>query len=243
MNGTTVACIIPHYCQLDTLRHAVESALVQCDEVIVVDDATPREAGDVRDVLWDLLIAQRTLPRRLKLWLSATNQGVCRTRNMAALFTECDYLLPLDADDWLVPGAVSYFKPSLAGHAFVYGDWFDEPDGVYRRAAPLAKLPDKNVAKATFFISRAQFSVVGGYDTDFEACGAEDWALMRALATAGIGLKISAPIYHYSVHEGGRSALPMQHEQQVRDLMAAKFEAGYATSKHIQRAAGAPYQR
>jgi glycosyltransferase involved in cell wall biosynthesis len=239
MNGTTVACIIPHYCQLDTLRRAVSSALAQCDEVIVVDDATSREIGDVRDVIWDMYAAQHTLPRRLKLWLSGANHGVCETRNTGALFTECDYLLPLDADDWLVPGAVSYFKPYLAGNAFVYGDWFDEPNGVYRSAAPLAKLQDKNVAKATFFISRAQFNVVGGYDTDFEGIGAEDWALMRALARVGKGLKVSAPIYHYSVHEGGRSALPMQHEQQVRELMAAKFEASYATSKHFQRAARA----
>lgn len=225
MNGTTVACIIPHYNQLDTLRRAVESALPQCDEVIVVDDATPRAISNVVDLLWDLISAEKTLPLRLKVWQNGHHEGVCRTRNLAARFTECDYLLPLDADDWLVPSAVSYFKPDLAGHAFVYGDWFDEPANVYRHAAPLAKLPDKNVAKATFFISRAQFCVVGGYDADFETCGAEDWALMRALTVVGKGLKVSAPLYHYSVHEGGRSALPMQHERQVRDLMAAKFEA------------------
>lgn len=231
MNGTTVACIIPHYNQLDTLRRAVESALPQCDEVIVVDDATPRTGetphglSNVEDVLWDIYGSQTSLPMKLKILANLTHEGVCRTRNLAALLTQCDYLLPLDADDVLVTGTVSYFRPLLAGHAFVYGDWFDAPEGVYRNAAPLELLPKKNVAKATFFISRAMFQVVGGYDVDFEDCGAEDWALMRALVKAGgNGLKVSAPIYHYSVHDGGRAALPKQHEQQVRELMRRKFE-------------------
>jgi len=225
MNGTTIACIIPHYRQLDTLRRAVESALPQCDEVIVVDDATPRADGDAFDVLSDLYTAQTHLPLKLKVMANLANEGVCRTRNLAALLTQCDYLLPLDADDVLVSSAISYFRPLLAGHAFVYGDWFDAPEGVYRSAAPLELLPKKNVAKATFFISRAMFQVVGGYDVDFEDCGAEDWALMRALVKAGgNGLKVPAPIYHYTVHDGGRATLPMQNADTVRELMVKKFE-------------------
>lgn len=231
MNGTTVACIIPHYNQLDTLRRAVESALPQCDQVIVLDDATPRRGdtphglSNVEDVLWDIYSNQPTLPLKLKILANFTREGVCRTRNLAALLATCDYLLPLDADDWLVSGAVAHFRPLLAGNAFVYGDWLDEPGGVYRQAAPLERLKDKNVAKATFFISRAMFQVIGGYDVAFEDCGAEDWALMRALVKAGgKGLKVSVPLYHYTVHSNGRAALPMQHADTVRSLMQTKFE-------------------
>lgn len=224
---TTVACIIPHYKQLSTLRRAIESALSQCDEVMVVDDGTPDI--DVRAAFWDIYIAQKTLPLRLKYWVSGVNQGVCRTRNIAAALTTADYILPLDADDWLAPGAVAKFRPFLTGHDYVYGDWLDEPAGTYRNAAPIEKLLDKNVAKATFFISREAFQSVKGYDHDFEAIGAEDWALMLALAHAGYkGARVPMPLYHYTTHATGRAILPRQNEAAIRDLIAQKYGVAHA---------------
>ncbi len=88
---------IPSYNQSAYLREAIDSTLAQtipC-EVIVVDD------GSIDN---SLEIAQ-SYGRKVKV-ISQVNKGLASARNTIIMNMTGDYLLPLDADDVLLPNAI-----------------------------------------------------------------------------------------------------------------------------------------
>ncbi len=85
---------IPSYNQADYLKEAIESALANNPhEVIVVDDGSTD----------DSLKIARSYPVKV---ISQVNKGLASARNTIIMNMEGDYLLPLDADDILMPNAV-----------------------------------------------------------------------------------------------------------------------------------------
>ncbi len=85
---------IPSYNQADYLKEAIESALANNPhEVIVVDDGSTD----------DSLKIARNYPVKV---ISQVNKGLASARNTIIMNMEGDYLLPLDADDILMPNAV-----------------------------------------------------------------------------------------------------------------------------------------
>ena len=109
--GHEVSVVIPCYNHGAFVAEAVDSALGQTlppGEVIVVDDASPDPAtAEALDAL-----ETRGDPR-LRVLRLAENGGVARARNRGMQEASGTYLLPLDADDRLLPDFLARTLPRL----------------------------------------------------------------------------------------------------------------------------------
>ena len=176
------------------LPEAVESALREGVHVVVVDDGSTEPLPE--------------LPPEVEL-IRQENQGVVRARNAGLARAETPFVLVLDADDRLAPGALAALRPPLeadAGLGFTYGrmrffgDWEGElrfppydPYGLlYRHTIGLSALARREV-----------FEQTGGFDPAFEQF--EDWELwVNALAHGWQGRQIDAVTVEYRRHEGSK---------------------------------------
>ncbi len=92
-----VSFIIPCYNHGRYIKDAVDSILAQnypATEIIVVDDGSTDNSAEII----------RTLPNIKHTW--QTNQGLSAARNTGIKNSTGQFLVFLDADDWLLPGAV-----------------------------------------------------------------------------------------------------------------------------------------
>jgi glycosyltransferase involved in cell wall biosynthesis len=97
MEKPTITIGIPSYNQQEYLSEAIDSAIHQTRpcEIIVVDDGSTDNS---------LEIAQN-YGNKVKV-ISQVNKGLASARNTIIMNMQGDYLLPLDADDKLMPNAV-----------------------------------------------------------------------------------------------------------------------------------------
>src|SRR5215204_5307150 len=112
-----VSVIIPCYNQAHFLGEAIESVLAQSYphfEIIVVDDGSTDNTFEV---------ASHYSKVRL---IRQENRGVSRARNAGLRESEGSYVVFLDADDRLLPGALDAGLECFEAHpesAFVDGDY------------------------------------------------------------------------------------------------------------------------
>lgn len=100
-----ISVIIPAYNQAQYLPDAIESAL-QADEVIVVIDGSPDKSLEIADkYAYDNL-------GKLSV-VSQVNKGLASARNTGIMNATGDYILPLDADDILMDGAIEKIKQKI----------------------------------------------------------------------------------------------------------------------------------
>lgn len=213
-----ISVVIATFNMAGTVKRAIDSALPQADEVIVVDDGSTDNTPAVLDSI---------VHRKLKRMTHPRNRGVVAARNTAINLPDTDWIIPLDADDYLTENIIPTLRVNVDSRTFAYGDWLEDEGGelpVMKSAAPIGMIDRKNVAKATFLFSRSMFDEVGGYDPAFESIGAEDWAFMAALLEAGFkGVRVEIPIYHYQSATDGRAALARQHETEILAAMRTKY--------------------
>ena len=199
----TVAIVIPCYGQGEFLAGAIESALDQStgpDEVIVVDDGGEEDLAG---------IVSRYPAVRL---LRQENKGLAAARNRGLREAKADKLIFLDADDRLLPNAVSAGLDCFAAHpeaAFVYGA-HQEVRGETRklcigRAATRADLVRFNcigmIASAMF--DRHALASEGGFDESLGMC--EDWdAFLRLSRTCSFAAHDQL-VASYFKHSGNMS--------------------------------------
>ncbi len=154
------------------VAEAVESALTQeggPPEVILVDDgSTETETHEALQQLPDGL----TLIRQANAGLSsARNTGLARARGR--------YLIVLDADDRLAPGALAVMRGALeddprAGFSYGFARFFGAWEGDLR-FPPFDpyKLLYRHIIGSTVLMRREVYETVGGFDPAFT--GYEDW--------------------------------------------------------------------
>lgn len=214
-----ITVVIPAYNMAAMLQRAIDSALPQCQEVIVVDDASTDDTSKVLDTY--------EFQPKLKRIQHRNNQGVCASRNAAIQQAAGDWFAPLDADDALADNVLPVLRVNVNATTFAYGDWLEAgADGLPERkhAPDIGMIDRKNVAKATFLFSRSMWETVGGYDSDFETTGGEDWAFMLALVEAGFkGTRVQIPIYHYEPSQDGRAEKVRQHAFEVVTMLKQKY--------------------
>jgi glycosyltransferase involved in cell wall biosynthesis len=108
-----ISIVIPAYNYAATLPRAVESVLVQLDEasaeLIVIDDGS---SDDTPQVIQTLLAAS---PLRFRA-LRKENGGLASVRNRGIREARGSYLIFLDADDELAPGALELVARHIAEH-------------------------------------------------------------------------------------------------------------------------------
>lgn len=149
--------------------------------------------------------------------------GVSAARNIGVTQAQTPLILPIDADDYLLPGAVERMAAAWSPGKVVYGGW-QEQDITIFSANPPEMLSRKHVSHATYLFSKEDWQRVGGYDPDFNI-GAEDWAFLIALANAGCELvRLNGdPLYVKTVNENGRTHKAIRHKDMIRQLLLEKF--------------------
>jgi glycosyltransferase involved in cell wall biosynthesis len=206
-----VAIVIPCYRQAHLLGEALKSCAAQQPlpaEIIVVDDGSPD------DVAAAVLPFAERLPIRL---VRRDNGGLSAARNTGLEESRSPYLVFLDADDRLCPGALAAGLACLQAHpqaAFVWGGYRSmDLDGRYYGAAslpapspePLLDLLSGNVIgmHATVMYRRAPLLAVGGFAEALRSC--EDWDVYLRLAIKHEVASHRHVCADYRRHAGGMS--------------------------------------
>jgi glycosyltransferase involved in cell wall biosynthesis len=215
------------------LPEAVASARGQGADVIVVDDGSTDAA--TQGVL-DRLAADVDVVRQ-------ENQGVCAARNAGLARARTPYVLALDADDRLAPGALAAMRapldddPSLGfayGHMRFFGDW----DGVMRMPPynPF-RLLYRHTIGLSALMRREVIEQTGGFDPAFESY--EDWELwVSALERGWTGHQVDQVTLEYRRHAGTKHAGDRsRYRHHYRD-MRRKHSALYAGAARLAREGG-----
>jgi glycosyltransferase involved in cell wall biosynthesis len=194
----TIAVIVPCYNDGATLREAVDSARSheRVDELVVVDDGSTDPATLAE---FDALQAEgvRVVHR--------ANGGLGLARMSGVEATRAAYVFPLDADDRLLPGALTALGDALdadPGLALAWGDYrlFGSRSFVQRTAERLDawQVSYQNDLPASALVRREALLEAGGWEL---RGGYEDWDLWMALAERGErGRRVPIVVYEYRQH-------------------------------------------
>lgn len=181
------------------LDEAVASVLAQeggAPRAIVVDDgSTDPQTLRVLD----------QLPDQVEL-IRQANAGLSPARNAGLRASDTPYLIVLDADDRLAPGALRTLREPLERDARLgfsygitrfFGAWEGElgfpPFDPY-------KLIYRHIIGSTALMRRELFEDVGGFDPAFSA-GYEDWEFwVHALERGWRGRRVDVPTFWYRRH-------------------------------------------
>jgi glycosyltransferase involved in cell wall biosynthesis len=195
----TVSVIIPARNAVRTIHLAIASALnAGCNDVIVIDDSS-------EDGTYDAAItAAYQSPGKVRVyWTGGIRAGVVYARNKGILQARCELILPLDADDTLLPESIETYLSHYKPGTLVYSGWLEGDKDIC--APPPGMLPRKNVAHATWLFERSAWRAVNGYNPDYNL-GAEDYHFMVALVNHGITpICIDAALYRRSINVGTRT--------------------------------------
>ena len=125
MSQTVVSVIIPHYSGERLLARTLGSLLAQdlkAWEAIVVDDGSPAES-------WGVVEAYSWLDPRVHT-LRQSRSGVCAARNHGISHAAGEFLLVLDADDWLQDNVLSKLHRACEASDAAHGKFrYAFPDG------------------------------------------------------------------------------------------------------------------
>lgn len=189
MDAMQVSIVIPAYNAADSLGEALSSLLSQTYrdwEAIVVDDGS---CDGTR------AIADRFAARDPRFQvLAQPNQGVSAARNAAIARARYDWLLFLDADDWIMPSHLERMTLLLRDDSLdaAYCGWaYVAPDGrtvlpqLPQCAGDLFALHADRCAFVihAYVVRKSLVEAVGGFDHGLRVC--EDWDLWQRIARMG----------------------------------------------------------
>ena len=195
-----ISVVIPCYNSGATLAQTVASVRVQTWanlEIIVVDDgSTELNTSAVLAALENVTIVKQP------------NSGLPAARNAGFRKARGDYVLPLDADDWLEPMAlevmINELKSSVQA-SFVFCDLQleGEASGVLQKHYNFFEQLSLNQLPYCLLMPKRIWSEAGGYDETMRQ-GYEDWEFNIRLGTLGyFGQRIAQPLLHYRVSRNG----------------------------------------
>jgi glycosyltransferase involved in cell wall biosynthesis len=231
MSDTTA--VVPCFNYGAYVGEAVDSLLAQDDppRVIVVDDGSTDPA--TRAALDALTVEVLRRP----------NAGVVAARNTGIALAETPYVICLDADDRLAPGALGALRDALAvhpeagyayGHIEFFGDWH----GAWRMPPYDAlRLLDRHLIGPTALMRRAMLDDTGGYDPAFALF--EDWELwLNALEHGWPGVLVDATVLEYRRHGPSKHGDDRRRYRELRAQLRAKHAALYARRPELAARSG-----
>jgi glycosyltransferase involved in cell wall biosynthesis len=235
VENTDVTVVIACFNYGGYLAEAVGSALGQAGGppcVVVVDDGSTDA---------ETLAALDGLPREVQV-LRQENSGVCTARNNGFARAETPYVLFLDADDRLAPGALEALRvpfegdppPDLGfsyGHQRFFGAW----EGVMRFPPYDAyRLLDRHLIGPTALMRRELMHDVGGFDAAFEQF--EDWEIwLSALEHGWRGIRVDAVTHEYRQHGQSKQRRDRHRYRAMRRQLKRKHAALYARRGEFAR--------
>ena len=231
----TVAVVITSYNHAHFLLEAIQSVLAQTHsafEILVVDDGSTDNTADMV-----LQCAGVSLLRQ-------NNQGLSAARNSGLKAVHSDKVVFLDADDRLLPEALSAGLACFAGAGdcgFVYGGYrlIDKHGNVFGKDIhnPVGPQPYRDMLRgnqigmhATVMYDRARLLASGGFDPTVRRC--EDYDVYLRMSRDGPIASHPQVIAEYRWHGGNMSSnhremldwalhVHGRHEQAARALGAA----------------------
>ena len=231
--SATVSVVIPCYRQAEYLTEAVESVIGQTYrdwEIVIVDDGSPDETAPVAEGL-----IARHPGHRIRL-LRQANAGLAAARNAGIAASGGRYILPLDADDILLPEMLARTTGLLEaepGVAIAYTD--QRQFGAVSRIVRTADWdPDlqrrRNLFAATALFRREIWEAVGGYDPAMRQ-GYEDWDFWIGAAERGfVGRRIPEALFGYRIKASSMHVTARAGHRDLVDQIRAKHAAWYASS-------------
>jgi glycosyltransferase involved in cell wall biosynthesis len=205
--------------------------------VIVVDDGST-DPGTIA--------ALDALPAEVEV-VRTPNQGVARARNTGLERARTPFVLVLDADDRLAPGALRALREALEANPAVgfaygwhrfFGRWSAEV-----RVPPYDPLMllDRQMIGVTALMRRELVADTGGFDP--AVAGFEDWELwLNALAHGWRGVMVPVVALEYRRHERSKLAGDRRRYRAARRALKAKHADLYARRAELAREStmGAP---
>ena len=191
-------------------------------EIVIVDD------GSTDDATTALLRNVERLGYRV---IYQANQGLCSARNTGIIASKGEYILPLDSDDKvsleLIDEAIAILD-SRSEYAVVYsdGEYFGAKEGTWTIGEfNLQRLMLWNYMHASAVFRRTAWEKVGGYDTNLNHLGFEDWDLWLSIAFSGGKFHyVRKPLFSYRINA----------TSMVRQFTGAKYKQmqDYINMKH-----------
>jgi glycosyltransferase involved in cell wall biosynthesis len=231
---TSVSVVIPAKNVAAYVGETLASALAQGEvtEVIVVDDGSTDNT---------IAIVRAIRDPRLRLTTN-DSAGVSAARNLGARHASGEWLLFLDADDRLRPGAVAALLAAARGApraVLVYGDYntidsegrqVGRRDLLKGRRKPsgdvLTRLAAGNfIVNGGIALARAEaFRAIGGFDTSLRYC--EDWHCWCRLAAIGEFEFAPKLLLDYRLHTANTMNAAVRTPQDFFPAIARVFDDG-----------------
>lgn len=222
--------VIPCFNHGRFVADAVRSCLAQADAlvriVIVNDGSNDGESTALCDRAAEMGANIRVLHQANKGLPAARNAG-------AAVATQeawGEYLVFLDADDWIEPDFVARLHRAIqadpaadVSHAYCQEKLVEKGTGIWRVPAwdPILLLVT-NIHPVTALIKRDRFEASGGFDETFKS-GYEDWDLWLRFAERGWrGVRVREPLFIWRRHS--EATLVMQAAQKHGELHAVLID-------------------
>lgn len=162
-------------------------------------------------------------------------------RNLGASFAKGRYLLWLDADDYLLPGALSKFVSVVKNNpdALVYGDWLRN-DSDPKKEMFYFESWDFNCGdvlrqmrhSVTTLVPRIAHEAIGGFDESM--IGWEDWDYFIALQAQGLcSIRVPEPIFVYRFRSGTRRESSFGNKADLLQYIRNKWKVYYEGKKKM----------
>lgn len=206
--------VIPCFNHGRFVADAVRSALEQTDaqtRVVVVNDGSTD--ADTRSACDACKILTRDSIERVRV-IHQDNRGLPAARNVGARAASdegwCEYLVFLDADDYIQPSFVSRLhaevvaaqdKQRTVSHAYCQERLVDRAFGIWTVPEwdPVLLLVT-NLHPVTALVRRECFESAGGFDESM-TLGYEDWELWVRLSSRGLrGVRVREPLFNWRRH-------------------------------------------
>jgi glycosyltransferase involved in cell wall biosynthesis len=197
----TVTVVIPCFNHGAFVRAAVDSALGQVGaevRVVIVEDGS---TDGTTPAACDACVGERVRV------IHQENLGLPAARNRGAAGAESQFLVFLDADDWIEPEFVRKLAMAMAdagpevSHAFCQEKLVDKGTGVWKVPEwdPVLLLLT-NIHPVTTLLKRERFEAVGGFDETMRG-GYEDWEFwLRVLERGWRGVRVREPLFVWRRH-------------------------------------------
>ena len=221
-----VTIIIPLYNQEQYIEQCAMSALNQTYEnfevIIVNDGSTDYSRFVLQDMIdrWHREVRPHVATHEDGMWnfknrlkvIDQENRGLSESRNRAIKEGDGEFILPLDADDWIDPTYLEKTVPKMADPTVGIVSTVMQYEGLRNnRIPPLGLTLEKEMAGNTLpvcsLFRRSAFEQTKGYEAIFvevagstKILGYEDWNLWLDIMKRGWKVAVvDEPLFHYRV--------------------------------------------
>ena len=214
--GKSVTVIVSSYGYNNLIGRAIESALSQHDtDVVVVDDDSPESP----------LPSIGDLP--VRYFKHDRNRGLGATRNTAIANSVSQWLLPLDSDDYLRPGAIERMLSVSQYADIIYGNLIYQHNKSRlvpnKKPRPNDFLSNNQIFGASLY-RRELWEKVGGYAEDPPEFY-EDWDFWGRCAKKGARFQYTPiDVYEYNGDAEGMCARVSKRREYFADIVRKNIQ-------------------